>query len=325
MLWSTALEVAIGLVFVYLLLSLVCSAAKEGLEAVLKKRARNLEQGIKELLEDHAGTGLAQEVYNHPLINGLFRGQFNPQQKGIRTKLPSYIPSQNFALALVDVVLRQAPDPAAGRKALDPATTDLQPLRDAINRLGNAQVKQALLVLVDRAGTDINRALANIEAWFDSAMDRVAGWYKRWSQMVIFLLGLLLVILLNADTIAIGNHLLGDPSVRQSTVAAAQEWVKNHPQAAGKDESKGFGDAVDQVRDKVGQLGLPIGWDVNDASDWPGKDAGAWVLKALGLLLTALAISLGASFWFDVLNRFMVVRSTVKPKEKSPEEKSKDK
>ena len=44
----------------------------------------------------------------------------------------------------------------------------------------------------------------------------------------------------------------------------------------------------------------------------------------LGWLLTALAVSMGAPFWFDLLNKFIVIRSTVKPKEKSPEEKSKD-
>jgi hypothetical protein len=48
------------------------------------------------------------------------------------------------------------------------------------------------------------------------------------------------------------------------------------------------------------------------------------VTKIVGLLLTVLAISLGAPFWFDLLNKFMVVRSTVKPREKSRKEKSKD-
>ena len=38
----------------------------------------------------------------------------------------------------------------------------------------------------------------------------------------------------------------------------------------------------------------------------------------------AFAISLGAPFWFDMLNKFMVVRSTVKPHEKSSEETSGD-
>ena len=40
--------------------------------------------------------------------------------------------------------------------------------------------------------------------------------------------------------------------------------------------------------------------------------------------ITAMAISFGAPFWFDLLNRLMVVRSTVKPQEKSPPEASKD-
>lgn len=48
-----------------------------------------------------------------------------------------------------------------------------------------------------------------------------------------------------------------------------------------------------------------------------------WVLKIFGLALTATAASLGAPFWFDLLNKFIVVRSTVKPHEKSQEEPSK--
>ena len=43
-----------------------------------------------------------------------------------------------------------------------------------------------------------------------------------------------------------------------------------------------------------------------------------------GWLITAIALSLGAPFWFDTLNKFMVVRGTVKPQEKSQSEKSKD-
>jgi hypothetical protein len=69
--------------------------------------------------------------------------------------------------------------------------------------------------------------------------------------------------------------------------------------------------------------GLPLGWNSQDARTVP-RLAWPWVLKVLGWLLTAAAISLGAPFWFDVLGKFMVVRSTVKPHEKSPEEGSAD-
>jgi hypothetical protein len=44
----------------------------------------------------------------------------------------------------------------------------------------------------------------------------------------------------------------------------------------------------------------------------------------LGWAITAFAISLGAPFWFDLLNKFMVIRSTVKPFEKSQPEGSED-
>lgn len=47
-------------------------------------------------------------------------------------------------------------------------------------------------------------------------------------------------------------------------------------------------------------------------------------VKALGLLFTEVALSLGAPFWFDVFNKFIVVLSTIEPREKSPEEASKD-
>jgi hypothetical protein len=44
----------------------------------------------------------------------------------------------------------------------------------------------------------------------------------------------------------------------------------------------------------------------------------------LGWIITSIALSLGAPFWFDTLNKFMVVRSTVKPQEKSQTDKTKD-
>jgi len=83
---------------------------------------------------------------------------------------------------------------------------------------------------------------------------------------------------------------------------------------------------------QIESLGLPIGWSsVDDLHrKWPGSnvrgDAGWldqfwWHLP--GWLLTILAVSLGAPFWFDLLNKFIVIRSAVKPHEKSLEEESK--
>src|ERR1041385_2955072 len=89
---SQVIDVAIGMIFVYLLLSLICSAANELIEAKLKNRAKDLEAGIKNLLGNKA---LADQLYSHGLISGLFS-----QDKG----KPSYIPSRTFTLALLNTV-----------------------------------------------------------------------------------------------------------------------------------------------------------------------------------------------------------------------------
>jgi hypothetical protein len=274
---------------------------KEGLEALLKKRAIDLERGIRELLNDPDGTAMAAKLYKHPLVDGLFKGNFNTEKGGwLWSNLPSYIPPENFALALIDVIHADRPDAK---------TNPFQALRSGIEAVPDAQVQKALQTLVNAAGDDLNRARTNIEAWFNNAMDRVSGWYKRWSQWVIFALGLLLVVMLNADTIAIGNNLAQDPSLRQALVAAAEESVKRPPRDA-KDGFQGLTTTIDQMR----HLGFAIGWDPRDPRRWPGTTAWDWFTKATGLLVTALAISLGAPFWFDVLNKFMLARSAIKPK-----------
>ena len=78
MLGSDTLEIAIGLIFVYLVLSLICSAINELIEGLLNARAANLERGLRELLADPAGTGLVKAIYEHPLIHGLFKGTYDP-------------------------------------------------------------------------------------------------------------------------------------------------------------------------------------------------------------------------------------------------------
>jgi hypothetical protein len=343
---SSVLEVAIGLVFVYLLLSLVCSAAKEGLEALIKKRAIDLEKGIRELLADrlkdpHA-SGLAKKLYEHPLIDSLFAGTFDQQKAGlVSSGLPSYIPAQNFALALIDILM-PAPSmkvaPAAAAPA-QPSTQDplkkheLDRLLDSLDLMADGPVKRALRPLVLAAGDDLDQARRNIEAWFNSAMDRVAGWYKRWCQWVLFILGLLLAGILNADTLRIGDRIVQDPALRQAVVAAAErESAKIDPSKPAN--PAGLKNQLEQIRD----LGLPLGWDRAELlkplrpGNRPPADPVVWFqhldwlkvcMKLVGLLLTALAISLGAPFWFDVLNKFMFVRSTIKPEDKSQKEKGK--
>src|ERR1044071_3229730 len=113
MLGSGSLEVVIGVIFLFLLVSLACSAVREGIEAWTKTRAAYLEYGLRELLHDRAGSGLAAQLFNHPLIYSLYAEEYAPgrsdRRPGLLAKgrnLPSYIPSKSFALALLDLAAR---------------------------------------------------------------------------------------------------------------------------------------------------------------------------------------------------------------------------
>ena len=121
---------------------------------------------------------------------------------------------------------------------------------------------------------------------------------------------------INADTILITNSLATDKSLRASLVLAASEDAKRTDAIA----SQNFQNDMQKIR----EAGLPLGWTGSTASSHGVPQTWqAWLVKMLGLLLTTFAISLGGPFWFDLLNQFMVVRSTIKPQEKSLSEPSK--
>ncbi|WP_175942828.1 hypothetical protein [Caballeronia sp. BCC1704] len=356
---SAILEVAIGIVFIYLLLSLMCTALREGVEGWLRTRASYLENGIRELLFDSEGTGLAKLLYEHPLVYSLFPGSYaspaSGQTAGLFTrghKLPAYIPSANFAAALIDIIGR-GPSPADGAATGDgkehPNARATHPIsiadvRAHIATIGNPSVQRAVLAALDTASGDLEKAKKNLENWYDSAMDRISGRYRRSTQGVLFWLGLFVAVGFNVDTISLADYLYRNETQRGAIVAQAGSIAR---------DAKGQASSYEDVKNQIASLQLPIGWDflfqqgskdrasrlaAEQSSDYappggrtlvddlrPAWDKyHAWLMKPLGWLLTAVAITLGAPFWFDILNKFMVIRSTVKPHEKSREESSED-
>src|SRR6185312_7393808 len=306
---SEVLDVAVGLIFIYLVLSLICSAACEAIEAVLKSRSLYLKRGLQELLNDPSGKELLAELYSHPLVCSLFTGQYDPSKRG---NLPSYIPSANFALALMDIVgVARTVKGAAGSPEAETIRTTL-----AAYAAKNPAVSQALLTLAHTTDFDLTRMRSAIEAWYNSSMDRVSGWFKRRTHWVVLALGLIIAAGINADTILITNSIATDKSLRESLVAASSADAK---QSEGAD-SKNFQADLQRIR----EAGLPLGWtrSTTDPRHVP-QTWHEWLMKIFGLVLTAFAISLGGPFWFDLLNQFMVVRSTIKPQEKSQTEPSK--
>ena len=289
---SEMLEIAIGLVFLYVLLSLVCSAVNEFFAGVFNWRSSNMKLALRHLLKsDHDGNGQStvDNLLDHPLIETLKR----PSGRGPNEVAPSYIAPKTFALALLDTVAPS--DKEKGARSFDE-------IRKTVALIQNEKLKQCLLRLIDNASGDTDKVVTNIEQWFDQSMERASGWYKRKSQMVIFCISLLVTVAINADTLMIADTLWRDSGVRTALVAQAEQLAS----LATPDGNE----ALSTVKEQLEKREWPIGWNCSESQPhcMPGNFFD-WLTKIFGLLLTALAVSLGAPFWFDVLNKLVNLRS----------------
>ena len=345
---SGILEVAIGMAFVYLLLSLICTAVSEWIAALFGLRASNLEAGIRSLFSDEKmpdGTkSISDALYSHGLIKSMYRQDWLDNLFR-RQGRPSYIPSRTFALTLFDVL---APSDKSGSKPVSA-------ILESVSKLPDSAARQTLLTVINQSEGKIEDARKAVEDWFNNGMDRASGWYKRKSQVILLVLACFVAVVTNTDSVLVAKALWSTPALRDATSKAAEQFVQNHnangtaKDAPASEEKPVSADEVAKnirsFNSAIQDLGLPVGWPTKRiAADGttipPSPDDPrslqqdlSWTTlwcsrlfwtRILGWTLTAIAVSFGAPFWFDTLNKFMVVRSAVKPKEKSTDEASKD-
>ena len=229
---SAILDTAIGMAFVFLLLSLICGIIQEIIATAVSWRAKTLKDGIQQLLSDPNFSGLAKKLYDHALIKPMMKAG----------KDPSYISSRTFALALLDMM-----DPSAANKAAASAQA-------FVAGLPNGQLKTIATALVSDATMKVEHLRQNIEDWFDDAMDRVSGWYKRRAQIVTLAVGLVVCVGFNVDALAIFSTMWKDPTVRESVVKQAASFAAAKPNEPAKSTS------VAELQSQLGSLALPIGW-----------------------------------------------------------------
>jgi hypothetical protein len=292
-----AVDVLIGLFFLYFVLSLACSALNELIAQLINLRARTLEAGVRNLLGDEE---LAKDFFDHPRLRALSK----PAGRILRARGPSYIPSRVFALTLLDTL---APPPADRETNRDLAPRARKALKDADVP---ERVKTMLRDALDEGGARRDRFRAELERSFDEGMDRVSGWYKRRTQMILLVIALGVVGVTNADSFVIAQRLWKDDALRGAVAAQAAAVVESGGQdCPGADPEASPPERAAACVDAVAKLGIPLGW-----TEATSPDGGAGLLAKLGgLLLTALMLSLGASFWFDLLSKVARLRASGPP------------
>lgn len=272
---SRLLGVALGLFAIYALYSAVASHLNELVSRLLKLRSKELAKTIRtKLLDDN----LATELLSHPLIRSL-----HFKWDGV-----SHLPSSIFARALIDLI-KSGSSGTSWKGILDEA--GLPP-----------EIRNRIAAVVGRSEESIEIAERRIAEWYDHTMDKLSAKYRHHSQLWAFVTGLVLVAVTNADTIALASNLWRDPVQRQAEIALATKYTESCVR-----DASGSIECPEEL-----ESSLPLGWT---RAEWAGVEgarlAYAILLKILGLVITGLAISLGAPFWFDLLGR-------VAPKRKQP-------
>lgn len=320
MLGLPMLDVIIGLVFVYLLMALICATAMEMVVGLLDSRSGNLLLGIQNLLGEHPDHRwirkfkqtvqwankilperfdvpvkgnvhpVADEFFDHPLIKSLREDHTSP----------SYIPPATFAAVIVDMY---APADGNGAKDLTAFTQGVN------NKLENNPDLRKILLLLAGQGGEVNDLKKRLEDWFNDGMARASARYKYKTQIPLLCIATLFCFVINADTFRIASDLYQNPAKREAVVGKIEISLPQLEQSLAKQQDAQVKELAQKLQADVAQLqqaGLSLGWKSFDDFQHNAPNG------ILGIMLTALAATLGAPFWFDILKRFMSIRAVGK-------------
>ena len=288
------LEVVIGLIFVLLLLSLLATTVMELLSSGLALRGKNLEKALRNML---ASADEDEQLLRKFKENSLYK-QLSQQYGKNSRRAPSYLSSDSFQSILFDVLLEGE---------------GLDRIQERIDSLPDRDLKQVLNQLLNDADYRLDAFRSNICKWYDNVMDRASGWYKRNVQKILVAVGLAIAVIFNADTIAIYERLESDPEALQQILTLADDYLVVQGGSPTATEDPVIRESLDKINYLINQeideasAPLGLGWGGLDVQSLSWQD---WLLKVLGWIVTALAVSLGAPFWFDLLKRLVNIRGS---------------
>ena len=342
---TVIIQVALGMIFVWVILAVITSQIQEWVASIFAWRAKMLEDTITQLLGDPT---LKDKVYGHPLIQGLYTNN------GLRK--PGGIPKDKFALVLFGEVMKSSTTATDGENTgtvsentgtiaentvtvvkdaninnventltvVENTITDVEntfkKLKNKVSDLkGENKVPAELKKFVDTLDTlligieekkddatyTITEARKRVESWFDDSMERLGGAFRRRMQIIAIVVGVTIAAALNVDTGAILTTLWRDPVLRQAVVTQANQLQEAEIQAG---ETPSVEEIAKNV-EKLNVLSLPIGWSPKNIP----TTANGWVAKIIGILLSGMAAAQGAPYWFDLMRKLLTRNPPVPP------------
>jgi hypothetical protein len=290
---SDVVDVVIGILFVFLVFSLVVSGVNEFITWLLDWRSRHLWRAIRQLLDgddtrvaaDPRPTGAqptslkwAEKLHAHPLIL-----QLEGQLSSTRSKLAN-IPSSDFSRAVIDLLVPGVDGQVSAEQ-----------VQRALQDLPDGPLKDSLLPLVKTAGEHLANVRQEIGQWFDSRMEALSKVYRRQIKWLLMVVGIAVALVFNVDAIGAAQRLYRDDALRTAVATQATAVV-----AACEGEADVTACTREQVEKVDTAIRLPVGWPDPDGIDW---------VQPLGWLIAGIALGQGAPFWFDLLRKAGRLRS----------------
>jgi hypothetical protein len=347
---SAIIEVGIGLVMVYFILSIVVTTINNMLVNSLNLRAENLREWFAKVITDDQ---VLNEILTHPMI-GLIKTEDAVPKKNIVRRLFSIlknrfldllvpgagdndIPTSDvsnvapnvFANALTGIVLKDQT-----LTADMPEADQVRALVDSMrSKVKNTPLEKTLETVVATA-QNLQDAQAKLAAWFDSSMGQLSNLFKRRVQFISFVVAFLVATGLNVDSLQLARALWNDPALRESITVAAQRTIAASTQQPATSQPQKAADDLQQKLQPLFDLRLPIGWVISSADpsgqlnprnlgnlffsareDGTTPGLGDWInyvlYKVVGLLITSFAIMQGSDFWFNLLGRLTAAKDAL--------------
>ena len=330
------LEVAIGLVMMWLILSVGTMEIQNWIGQKMNVRAKFLEQSLLEMFKGEQG--LVKQFYNHPAIKELCK-----KDKNGNLQKPAYIPNDVFVKVAMEILMKagkqgpSAPPDAVSFGAMASGAQEVKSMNPELNELMDhlfpgLDQPQAVSFGIEDIQAKLKQYQENVEKWFDHTMENASGWYKENAMTLAFVIGLVLALVFNVDTINITEKLWREPTIRQALVAQADTYQLQEGTAN-----------ISEVPGYFDSLAMPVGWTSIPAADQsvcqglvmitPDKqlayhagnecrllvnvpalnDWMGWVSKLVGIIISAFAARQGAPFWFDLLRKLVNLRNATQP------------
>ncbi len=315
---TTIIQVAIGVMFVWVVLAVITSQIQEWIASILSWRSSMLEDAINTMFGNQQ---LREQFYEHPLIKGLFTNHGKRKPAGIQ--------DDKFSLVVLEMLIEAGKKEGEIKSTFESLKQGIENLKgqDGFDRIASS-LDTLLIGVEERADKTIDMVTESrhrLEGWFNNSMERLGGAYRRRVQIVAIIVGIVVAAALNVDTGAIMTTLWRNPVIRQAVVAQASQLPEAAAQTNKPNTQPTQPPSTEDIvknMDKLNALSLPIGWSfktadikpetIDDPRDFP-PTFGGWVAKIIGILLSGMAAAQGAPYWFDLMRKLVTRNPPVPP------------